>query len=354
MQYHIVVYGCQMNVADAERISAVLEGMGYEKESKIDAADLVVVIMCSVRQPAVDRIFGLIEKLKKIKNKPTTILTGCILKKDKKTFSNFFDFILDIKNLSDLPKLLKSKKTGLKLPKSYLDITPLNFDKSSAFLPISTGCNNFCSYCVVPYTRGRLVCRDHNKIIKEAKRLIKKGVKNIWLLGQNVNDYSSPTDPSVDFSKLLQIINNIKGDFKIFFTSPHPKNFSPKLIKTLAKLEKFSRYLNLPVQSGDNEILKKMNRCYTIEKYIALVKKIRQAMPNINLSTDVIVGFPGETKKQFENTVKLFKKIKFNVAYISKYSPRRQTTAWDMKDDVPFKEKKRRERVLQNIIKNEK
>jgi tRNA-2-methylthio-N6-dimethylallyladenosine synthase len=205
----------------------------------------------------------------------------------------------------------------------------------------------------VPYTRGKLVCRDHKKILAEAKKLISQGFKEIWLLGQNVNDYSSPTDNSIDFPELLKMVNNLPGKFKIFFMSPNPKNFSDKLIKTMAQCKKFSRYLNLPIQSGDNEILKKMNRPYTAEKYIALVKKIRKAIPDINLSTDVIVGFPGETKKQFANTAKLFKKIKFNIAYINKYSPRYGTAAAKLKDDVSWDEKKRRERILQNIINEE-
>ncbi|MDP1538599.1 MAG: radical SAM protein, partial [bacterium] len=190
------------------------------------------------------------------------------------------------------------------------------------------------------------------------KRAIKKGFKEIWLLGQNVNDYQSPSSPAkagdsvIKFAKLLKKIDDLPGDFKILFTSPHPQNFSDELIDTLARCEKFGKYLNLPVQSGDDKILKKMNRNYTIKEYKNLVKKIRKKIPDIKLSTDVIVGFPGETEKQFQNTVKLFKEIKFDYAYIAKYSPRSGTSAFKLKDNVPLVEKKRREKVLREILKD--
>jgi len=169
-------------------------------------------------------------------------------------------------------------------------------------------------------------------------------------LGQNVNDYQSPTDTSINFAKLLKMVNDIPGDFKFFFVSPHPKNFSDELIDTLAKCKKFGKYFNLPVQSGDDKILKRMNRNYTVKEYKNLVKKIRKKIPEIKLSTDVIVGFPGETEKQFQNTVKLFKEIKFNWAYIAKYSPRPGTAAFKLKDNIPLEEKKRREKILRELL----
>ena len=358
MQYRIITYGCQMNKSDSERIATVLENIGYQPVSKENEADLIVVNMCSVRQSAVDRVYGLIQKFKKLKAEKEnfkTILTGCILKKDRPKFAKGFDQILRFKDL--------------------LKYQPKYQDKSVAFVPISNGCNNFCSYCVVPFTRGTLICRDHNEILEEVKDVIKKGSKEVWLLGQNVNRYSSKSKtknqkpsfhlwkrggrrerssfrPSkiINFAKLLKMINAIPGNFLIRFMSPHPTDFSEELIDVMANSEKVAKYLNLPVQSGDNEILKKMNRPYTVEQYKSLVKKIRKKIPNINLSTDVIVGFPGETKKQFENTVKLFKEIKFNIAYFAKYSPRSDTLAWQMKDDVPLAEKKKREKILREII----
>ena len=334
MRYFIVTYGCQMNKNDSERIAMVLEKKGYKPASKIDETDLIVVNMCSVRQSAVDRIFGLSQKFEKLKTKNPklkTILTGCILKSDRKKFVKCFDQILSFKDL-------------LKYQPKYLN----NF---SAFVPISNGCNMLCTYCVVPFVRGKLICRDHKEIIKEVKNLVKKRFKEIWLLGQNVNDYHSPTNSSVNFPKLLKMVNEIPGNFWIRFTSPHPSNFSNELIETMAKSQKITPYLNLPVQSGDNIILKKMNRPYTAEQYINLVKEIREKIPGICLSTDIIVGFLDETKKQFENTVKLFKEIKFDMAYIAKYSPRPGTVAFKLKDNVSPKEKERRYKILTKILK---
>lgn len=362
MKYYIITFGCQMNKSDSERIVTILESNGYKEASKIDGADLIVVNMCSVRQSAVDRVYGLFPKFKKLKEKNPklkTVLTGCVLKEDRKKLTKIFDSILNIKDLPNWPKIL-NKKTSVHFrlwPEldegcDYLKVRPKYQNKFLALIPISTGCNFNCAYCVVPFVRGRLVCRDHQEILEEAEKVIKNGAKEVWLLGQNVNDYLSPTDHLINFSKLLKMVDEIEGDFKIFFTSPHPKNFSDELIETLANLKKFGKYLNLPVQSGDNEILKKMKRNYTIKECKELVKKIREKIPNIKLSTDVIVGFPGETKKQFENTVKLFKEIKFDNAYVAKYSPRPGTAAFQMKDDVPLEEKKRRERILREILKN--
>ena len=334
MKYRIITYGCQMNKSDSERIAAILENRGYRLTSKINEADLVVVNMCSVRQSAVDRVYGLYLKFKKLREKNPklkTVLTGCILKKDRKKFRKIFNSIWSQRN--------------------YFNVSPEYKYKPVAYIPISNGCNNFCSYCVVPFVRGPLICRPYEEILEEVENVIEREFREIWLLGQNVNDYQSPTDSSINFPKLLRMVNNIPGNFSIRFTSPNPKNFSDELIDALAKCEKFGKYLNLPVQSGDNEILKKMNRPYTVEQYKNLVKKIRKKIPDINLSTDVIVGFPGENQSQFENTVKLLKEIKFNLAYIAKYSPRPGTAAFQMKDDIPLLEKKRREKILREIIK---
>jgi tRNA-2-methylthio-N6-dimethylallyladenosine synthase len=338
MNYYIITFGCQMNKSDSERIASFLEKKGYKLASnpfaKAQEADLIVVNMCSVRQSAVDRVYGLIPKFEKLKNKNPklkTILTGCILRKDRENFIKNFDHILKLPDLLQYHPKYKS-----------------NF---SAFVPISTGCNNSCAYCVVPFTRGPLVCRKHEDILKQVKGIIENGFKEIWLLGQNVNDYHSPIEESIDFPKLLKMIDNISGNFWLRFTSPHPKNFSDDLIETMTKSKKVTPYLNLPLQSGDNEILKKMNRPYTTSQYKNLVKKIREKIPEICLSTDVIVGFPGETKEQFQNTAKLFKQIKFDVAYIAKYSPRPQTTAFSLEDNVPQEDKERRYKILSQILK---
>ncbi len=343
-KYWITTFGCQMNRSDSERIAASLEKDGCKPASKMEEADLVVINMCSVRQPAVDRVFGFAQKFSRLRAsfaeaaasaakaeqgfggqaKPKIILTGCILKKDKIKLSKIFDEI-------------RGKEAWLRCEARL----------QSQFIPISNGCDNFCTYCVVPHTRGPLVCRDHKEILKEIKESSVKGFNEIWLLGENVNRYLSGT---INFAKLLKMADAIPGNFKIRFMSPNPADFTDELIGVMAKCQKVAHYLNLPVQSGDNEILRKMNRPYTVQQYIKLVKKIREKIPDINLSTDVIVGFPGETKKQFNNTAKLFKEIKFNVAYISKYSPRSGTAAFRLKDDVPIKEKKRREKILMDLL----
>jgi len=372
MKYFLITFGCQMNKSDSERIARVLEKMGYQKASKENEADLILVNMCSVRQSAVDRVYGLAKKFKKLRTsniKLRTVLTGCISKRDFLKFENFFDFILPIKTLNLWPEILKKEKFHFlpdqrekifveKFGCQYLKIKPKYEKNFSVFIPISTGCNNFCSFCIVPFVRGPLICRDHNEILEEAKEAIKNGAKEIWLLGQNVNDYHSPSDPSINFAKLLKMVNEINGNFWIRFTSPHPKNFSNELIETMAKCQKVTPYLNLPIQSGDDEILKRMNRGYTVKEYKNLVKKIRKSFrkyrkgleKEIAISTDVIVGFPGETKKQFQNTVKLFKEIKFDMAYIAQFSPRPGTVAERMKDDVPKKEKERRWKILTEIL----
>ena len=332
-----------MNKSDSERIAAVLEKKGHKPTLDMKNANLVVVNMCSVRQSAVDRVFGLAEKLKKLHpvKSPVkyhgvkTILTGCILPADRIKFKRIFDLIWDQRN--------------------YFNVPAKNQDQSLAYIPISNGCNNFCSYCAVPFTRGPLICRPHKKILKEVKEAVVKGSNEIWLLGQNVNDYISKQKTenrkkTINFAKLVKMVNTVPGEFKFFFISPNPKNFSDELIKTLAKCEKFGKYLNLPAQSGDNLILKKMNRPYTSKQFKELVKKIQKRMPDIRLSTDIIVGFPGETEKQFKNTVKLFKEIKFDNAYISKYSPRSGTAAFKIKDNTSLKEKKQREKILKKIV----
>jgi len=345
-----------MNISDSERVSTILEKLKYKKTSNINEANLVVVVMCSVRQSAVDRVYGLAHKFKKLNPKIKTILTGCVLKKDKKNFAGSFDYIIDIKDIKNLSEILKIspahpvqklRDSVIFAPSSYLDITPKYSNKFSATVPIMTGCNNFCSYCVVPYTRGKEISRPTKEIICEIKNLVKNGYKEIWLLGQNVNSYKSG---KINFPKLLKMVNNIPGDFKLCFITSHPKDFSDELIKTMKNCKKLSKRLNLPIQSGDDEILKKMNRPYTVAQYKALVKKIRKTIPDISLSTDIIVGFPGETKKQFQNTVKTLKEIGFDMAFVNKYSPRTGTAALKMEDNVSWAEKKHREQMLIKLI----
>ena len=321
----------------------------------MNGADLVVVTMCSIRQSAVDRVHGLVEKFKEIRKqnpKFRAVLTGCVLKKDKKKFVAGFDYVVDIREISKLPEILginKKIKTD-----NYLDIIPEYSSKFSAYVPIMTGCNNFCAYCVVPYAREREVSRSSKEIISEIKNLVKNGYKEVWLLGQNVNSYKDPSADSgqaINFPKLLKMVNDIPGEFWVRFTSSHPKDFNDEVINSLALGGKITPYLNLPVQSGDDKVLKSMNRHYTVKEYKNKIKELRKKIPGIAISTDIIVGFPGETKKQFENTVKLFEDVKYDMAYINKYSKRAGTAAAKIKDTVSVEEKKRREKVLTEVLK---
>ena len=322
-----MTFGCEANKADSERIVQKLKNEGHQETSHKKKANLIVINACSVRKSAMDRVYVKVHE----NQDKQIILAGCLTEKDRKK--------------------LKNKVKEIWHPDEYFDLRPIYSSASSAHVPIMTGCNNYCTYCAVPYTRGREKSRPTKDIIKEVKSLVNpafggtgKNYKEIWLLGQNVNSYP-------DFPKLLKQINNIPGDFWIRFVSSHPKDFSGELIKTIAKCEKIVKEIHLPIQSGDNKILEKMNRGYTREKYIELVNKIRKTIPNIKISTDTIVGFPSETRKQFLNTVSLYKKIKFDKAYISEYSSRPGTMAtMTMKNNVPYEEKKRRRKELEKVL----
>lgn len=349
MRYYILTLGCQMNKSDSQRIARVLEGSGYKPAPTEVEADLIVVNACSVRQSAVDRIYG---KLKLWQGR-RIFITGCLLPQDREKLAKKVDLIFNIKDLPKLAKLICPKTKRLAIDdKDYLKIPPLlpithyslPRHKCEAFVPIMTGCDNFCSYCVVPYTRGREYSRKEKEIISEVKNLVERGYEEITLLGQNVNSFK----PS--FVELLKKLVKLPFDFKIKFLTSNPWDFSDDLIELIAKEPKISQEIHLPVQSGDDEILKKMNRKYTRKEYLNLVKKLRKSLPNLSLSTDLIVGFPGETKKAFENTVSLCQKAKFDKAYISCYSPRPQTAAYKLKDDVPLSEKKRRWKILNELI----
>ena len=336
MTYFIITYGCQMNHSDSEKIATKLQNLGHKPVLSAQAAELIVVNACSVRQSAIHRVFGKVETFKNKK----IVIAGCLLPQDK--------------------ALLTKKGATIWHPDDYFCLPPKIKNTFSALIPVMTGCNNYCSYCVVPFTRGREKSRAAKVIIEEAKKAIKNGAKEITLVGQNVNSYR---DKNFDFPKLLKTINNLAGNFWLSFITSHPKDMSDQLIKVAAQCQKVIPYLHLPIQNGDNEILKAMNRKYTVEHYKGLIKKIRSAFvppngtladksvfPPLAISTDIIVGFPGETKKQFKNTAKLMKELGFDMAYLAQYSPRSGTLAAKLKDDVPKKEKRRRERELNDIL----
>ncbi|OHA15572.1 MAG: hypothetical protein A3A10_00555 [Candidatus Tagabacteria bacterium RIFCSPLOWO2_01_FULL_42_9] len=365
MKYFIATYGCQANKADSERIIRRLENMGHGKTDRIEKAGLVIINACSVRQSAVDRVYAKINKFKDKK----IIIAGCVLPADRKKIS--------AKGGSASSE--KSNIIEIWHPDEYFNRAPIHSSKTSAYVPIMTGCDNFCSYCAVPYTRGRERSRPAKKITNEIEKLIKNGCREIWLLGQNVNSYYDATGNAffnskrgrlipptaglgirdlknafpMKFPVLLKIINNLPGNFQIHFLTSHPKDMSDELIGAIAGCEKVSKEIHLPLQSGDNAILKKMNRKYTIGRYKKLVKKIRECIPGAKISTDIIVGFPGETKKQFGNTAKTMEEIKFSGAYVACYSPRPGTAAAKLKDNITRQEKKERRKILMEIIAKE-
>jgi len=383
-----------MNVSDSERIAGYLEGLGFRQKSERDQASLVVLTTCGVRQSAEDRAYMLLPKIKKENPKAITVVTGCLSGRAdvQRRLMKSVDLWLPIVDLPKLGKMIAkkqnltprlaiapAKRATLSLARrgrnaggsvdGYLKINPKYSSTFSAFVPIGNGCNNFCAYCVVPYARGREVYRPAEDILMEVKNLVKKGYKEIVLIAQNVNSYRSsvitqevmrssrrrsapPQDDSgaINFADLLKMVNDIPGDFWIRFATSHPKDMSEELIKTIAECDKVCPQIHLPAQAGDNKVLARMNRKYTREHYLGLIKKIRKNLPDTSISTDVIVGFPGETISEFKNSEKLFREANFDMAYTAQYSPRPGTAAAKMKDDVPKQEKKRREEALLKIL----
>ena len=371
--YHLITYGCQMNHSDSERINSWLQKYNLKPTTDKDSAHLIIFNACSVRQSAIDRIWGQINNLKHHNPHGRIILTGCILPDDKKKFVQHVDLILNITDLPQWPKIIQQQFKEINLQDfkqsgstaNYFKIQPHHPSSYQAYVPIMTGCNNFCSYCAVPYTRGREQSRPADDIIKEIRQLIKKGYKEIILLGQNVNSYrglaslafkkryaSYIKTPSqiINFPVLLKIIDSLAGDYWLNFVSSHPKDLSPQLIQSYKKLKHLTPYLHLALQSGSDKILQAMNRHYTAKNYLQLINKIRRAQPTIALTTDIIVGYPGETKKDFQATAKLMRQIKFDMAYIAQYSPRPNTAAARLDDNVPKAEKKHREKILTDIL----
>jgi len=371
LTYYVKTFGCQMNVADSERIAASYKNRGFIKAKTLTSANHIVIVTCMIRGSAEDRVYGLVQNLVKKKAKSRKIIvTGCMTGMAVRDKSGKF-----IKRLKDrMPEV----DEFLPIEEVGFDTMPLRSNKKIAWVPISNGCNNYCTYCVVPYTRGREISRSFEEIINECKEVIKSGFKEITLLGQNVNSYGSdlvknskrgyklPNGKIVKpifvkhlgkkriptlFPYLLEEISNLKGIKRVNFISSNPWDFSDELIDVITHNKVISRTIHLPVQSGDDEILKKMNRWHTRDDYLKLVANLKFKIKNLKLSTDIIVGFPGETKKQFQNTVDLCKKAKFDKAYISMYSDRPMTLAHkSFIDDVSYQEKKRRWNILDDLI----
>ena len=348
-------YGCQGNVADGERLKGMLEQMGYVMTEELEEADLVLYNTCAIREHAEDRVFGNVGALKNIKaakKDMKILLCGCMMQQERvakkiRTSYPFVDIVFGTHVIHRLPEFLyKSLSAGKKiyeLPDEdgvIVEDMPLHRDSDfKAWIPVMYGCNNFCTYCIVPYVRGRERSRDPELIIAEAKELVAKGYKEITLLGQNVNSYGKYPDYGCNFSQLLRELNAIDGDFIIRFMTSHPKDCTHELLETMAKCEKVAKHLHLPFQSGSNRVLDAMNRRYTREKYLGLLEYAYSLMPELSVTSDVIVGFPGETYEEFSETVTLVEQANFTSMFTFIFSPREGTKAAAMPDPVSREEK---------------
>ncbi len=349
--YHIITYGCQMNEHDSEKISWLLEDLGYVWTDTKENSDFIVYNTCLVRENAELKVYGQLGALKGLKRQnPDLIiaLCGCMMQREEireiiLSKYKHVDIIFGTNNIHKLPQLIhRYEQTGDTIVDIIEDsreiVEDINANRMysyKAFVNIMYGCNNFCTYCIVPYTRGREKSREPKNIINEIKELTSKGYKEITLLGQNVNSYGKTLNYNYSFAKLLREINKIEGLERIRFMTSHPKDLSDELIEAMASLDKVCEHLHLPVQSGSNKILKAMNRKYTREEYLLLIDKIRKAIPEIAISTDIIVGFPGEREEDFEETLDLVKEVRYDSAFTFLYSIREGTIAANMENQVP-------------------
>ncbi|MFO7657173.1 MAG: MiaB/RimO family radical SAM methylthiotransferase, partial [Bacteroidales bacterium] len=399
MKYHLVTLGCQMNKADSERVRTVIEDMGYTWTDFEEEAGLLGVLACSVRQKSIDKVYSRIYKWNKWKNRRNLIsfVSGCVLPADKEKFLKMFDLVFEMKELPRLPEMLS--QCGITTPLSIrrgnipvveehhlaitgikpgsnplLNVNPVSekirlagrpeeeirgfwhvkpaYESSyEAFIPIQNGCDKFCTFCAVPYTRGREVSRPSAEILDEIRDLVNGGYKSITLLGQNVNSYGLDRHGSeISFPELLRQIGefgkNSGKDFWVYFTSPHPRDMTGEVIEVISEYSCLAKQIHLPIQSGDDKVLMKMNRKYSVNDYRKIIAVIRKLLPDATIFTDIIVGFTGETDEQFENTRKAMEEFKYNMAYIAKYSPRpgAASSRWD--NDIPGEVKTRRLHIL--------
>lgn len=350
-RYHIRTYGCQMNEHDSEQVEFILNNMGLVKEDDIEKSDFIIMNTCAIRGSAENKAMGFLGTLKNLKrHNPDVkiIVSGCLPKVDEAfeyliKKNKHIDILMGTSNYNNLPELISRSfyedSKIIDISDQYdLDSTELNYNrmyKHKSFVNIMYGCNNFCSYCIVPYTRGREQSRRVEDIIEEISLLAKDGVKEVTLLGQNVNSYGKTLEKYSSFSDLIREIDKIHGIERIRFMTSHPKDISDELINLYGDLESLSNYLHLPVQSGSNKVLKEMNRKYTREDYLEKINKVKMINKSISLSTDIIVGFPGETEEDFQDTLKLVEEVAFDFIFMFLYSPREGTSAAKREDQIP-------------------
>lgn len=363
--YSILTYGCQMNVHDSENIKGIMEDLGYNEEENYEKADVIILNTCAIRENAHNKVVGILGRIKKLKEDNPNIITiigGCMpqeegisnMLKDK---YKWVDIVLGTHNIYDIPTLLdnatKEKKQNIEVYSIEGDIIenlPVKRDSNyKAWVNIQYGCDKFCSYCIVPYTRGKQRSRLPKDILKEINSLKEKGYKEVTLLGQNVNAYGKDLDINYTMSNLLEDTAKTGID-RIRFVTSHPWDFSSDMIDTIAKYDNIMPYIHLPIQSGSDNILKKMNRRYTIEEYKKLFYELKSKIKNVSITTDIIVGFPNETEEDFQKTLDIYNELKYDLAYTFIYSPREGTPASKMEDSVPLEEKEERLQRLNKIV----
>jgi len=363
MKYHLITLGCQMNLSDSERVSSVLETMGYERTDNEEEASLLGMLACSVRQKPIDKVYNKIAQWNRWKNKRNliTFVSGCLLPADKEKFLQSFDLTFHMSELAQLPDMIREygivTPASLQAPQPVMPknehitqmwhIQPKYQSTYEAFVPIQNGCDKFCTFCAVPYTRGREVSRPSTEIIEEIRHLVNQGYKSITLLGQNVNSYGlDKNGEEINFAELLRQIGEYGKasghEFWVYFTSPHPQDMNREVIQTIADYDCLAKQIHLPMQSGDENMLIKMNRRHSMDKYRRIVQDIRELIPQATLFTDIIVGFSGEGEAEFQNTLAVMQEFHFNMAYIAMYSPRPGAASYRWENEVSVDDKKDR------------
>jgi tRNA-2-methylthio-N6-dimethylallyladenosine synthase len=366
--YYIETWGCQMNEEDSEKLSGMLKNIGYSKTTVKEEASIIIFNTCCVRENAELKVYGNLGALKRLKEKnPDLIIAVCGCMMQQKDMAEniikkypFVDIIFGTHNSYKFPEYLNRVKQEGKSIIEILDkeekiVEGIPVDRESnvkAFVTIMYGCNNFCTYCIVPYVRGRERSRNPEDIISEIKALVSLGYKEVTLLGQNVNSYGRGLEGDMNFAKLLRMVNEIEGLERVRFMTSHPKDLSDEVIYAIKDCEKLCDQIHLPVQSGSNAILKKMNRSYTREQYLNLVKKIKEEIPGVAITTDIIVGFPGETEEDFEDTLSLVEEVEYDSAYTFIYSRRKYTPADNMEEQIDDNVKHERFNRLVELINN--
>ena len=357
-----------MNLSDTERVRTVLQQMGYEPTDNEEEANILGIVACSVRQKGIDKVYGRIEKWNAMKNRKSviTFVSGCILPADRVRFLKLFDLVFTMNELPQLPEMIR--QYGVVTPmkevnpsanmEPFWDINPLRASSFEAYIPIQNGCNNFCTYCAVPYTRGREVSRPSEEILNEVKELVEKDYKSITLLGQNVNSYGlDKKGKEINFAELLRHIGEYGKasgkEFWVYYTAPHPRDMEDEIIEVMAQYDCLAKQIHIPIQSGDDVMLQRMNRHHNLERYRHIIQTIREKLPTATIFTDIIVGFTHESEEEFENTRKAMEEFKYNMAYIAQYSVREGAVASKWEDDVPKEVKRQRyHRLTEELMKH--